>query len=286
MNRLTAYAQLVRLPNVFTACADITVGVLAGHVPLIQSLPLIGTSACLYSAGMASNDYFDRYIDAIERPQRPLPRVAISPTAACGLALALVAIGIMLSATVSVNSLLHAAILFVLILTYNAGLKSTVLGPLVMGGCRFVNVLLGFSCVSADAVDWSMRLAIAGIVGTYIVGVTLAARQEAGQSSTGVLGFAGGTSLFAVAAAALVQASSSSLHPYVIAYLILFLVTKAAPAFNEPSPKQVQRFVKAAIFGLVVLDSALATALAGPVGLCVLFWLIPAVILGRWLYST
>ncbi len=286
MKRLTAYAQLVRLPNVFTACADISVGVLAGQVPLFQTLPLIGASACLYCAGMVFNDYFDRDIDAIERPQRPIPRGAITPTAARGIALALTATGIILSATTSLGSLLNSAILTALIMAYNTGLKSTVFGPLVMGGCRFINVLLGFSCVSPDVVDWSMRLAIAGIVGTYIVGVTLFARQEAGQSRTSVLGFAGGTCLFAVAAAALMPAASSSLHPYLVAALLLFLATKAASALNDPSRRHVQRFVKAAIFGLVVLDTALAIALAGPEGLSVLLWLIPAVILGRWLYST
>jgi geranylgeranylglycerol-phosphate geranylgeranyltransferase len=47
-------------------------------------------------AGMAINDYFDREIDRVNDPDRPIPRGAVTPTAAAGLSgvLFLVAIGL------------------------------------------------------------------------------------------------------------------------------------------------------------------------------------------------
>src|SRR5438067_5126018 len=73
-----AYAQLVRLPNVFTALADIAVGTLAAHrlTPEQRWQPglwLFAASACLYSAGMVWNDYFDVEQDPRDRPFPPLP---------------------------------------------------------------------------------------------------------------------------------------------------------------------------------------------------------------------
>ena len=49
---------------------------------------------------------------------------------------------------------------------------------------------------------------------------------------------------------------------------------------------RVQAAVKRAIMGLIVLDAVLATALAGTVGLVILLLLVPALYLGRWIYST
>jgi 4-hydroxybenzoate polyprenyltransferase len=286
MNRLSDYARLVRLPNIFTACADVSVGVLTERVLGISSLGLLACSACLYSAGMAWNDFFDRHIDAAERPRRPIPSGAISAKAACCLAIALATAGLALAGSVGTIPFVLAVVLLVVILAYNACLKSTSFGSSAMGGCRFLNVLLGFSATSDSSVDLPTRLAIAAIVGIYIFGVTVFARDEATVSRAGRLRVATGICAAAILGAALVPSSGSSPHPYLCAGLLLLLAYPALNAMAAPSPANVQQFVKAAVFGLVVLDTALATALAGPSGLFVIFWLIPALILGRKLYST
>jgi 4-hydroxybenzoate polyprenyltransferase len=74
MTRLRSYAQLVRLPALPTALADICLGALtSGALPdnLLPFFFLLLASACLYCAGMAWNDYFDQEQDARERPFRP-----------------------------------------------------------------------------------------------------------------------------------------------------------------------------------------------------------------------
>src|SRR5438128_10902981 len=78
------YAQLIRLPNVFTAFADIALGGLcawgsgaSSSTWLVFPLLLL-SSACLYSSGMAWNDFFDLAQDSRERPFRPIPSGRIS----------------------------------------------------------------------------------------------------------------------------------------------------------------------------------------------------------------
>ena len=70
--------------------------------------------------------------------------------------------------------------LAVLVLLYDSSLKRTPLGPVAMGGCRFLNVLLGMSLA---AEHWSeVNYWVAGGIGLYIVGVTWFARNEAKET--------------------------------------------------------------------------------------------------------
>ena len=57
-------------------------------------------------------------------------------------------------------------------------------------------------------------------------------------------------------------------------------------AIRKPTPKMVQSAVKRSIFGLVLLDAILATAFVGWPGLLIVLLLIPAIWLGKWVYST
>ena len=66
----------MRLPNVFTAMADIFMGFWLTHEtlsPIGVFLLLLASSSFLYTAGMVLNDIFDLEQDRRERPQRPLP---------------------------------------------------------------------------------------------------------------------------------------------------------------------------------------------------------------------
>src|SRR5437870_11652794 len=77
--RWRAYAQLVRLPNVFTAMADVLLGWLAAvalgtpGARWPSFLLLLAASVCLYAGGMVWNDFFDVEQDRRERPFRPIP---------------------------------------------------------------------------------------------------------------------------------------------------------------------------------------------------------------------
>src|SRR5262249_954765 len=186
-----SYAQLVRLPNVFTALADIGMAALVSnalpaHAGAVALLLL--ASSCLYCAGMVWNDFFDLEQDKRERPFRPLPSGRIHPRVAARLGSGLLAAGVVLAALAGLpGEAVRAApaILAVLlaggILLDDGVLKGTWAGPVAMGTWRFLNVLLGLSAVPG-ALGWGGVL-LAAVVGVYIVGVTWFARTEAVHSN-------------------------------------------------------------------------------------------------------
>jgi 4-hydroxybenzoate polyprenyltransferase len=299
-----AYAQLLRLPNVFTALADVWLGWLvalaagtpASHWP--SFVFLMCASASLYSAGMVWNDFFDIEQDRRERPFRPLPsgRVSRRSAALLGTTLLLAGLGFAAlagwwNAGIPWAALLVAGVLVAAVLLYDAWLKRTWLGPLAMGTCRFLNVMLGLTVVDETVLRWGVRFYLAFVVGLYIVGVTWFARTEARTSKKSQL-----ASAAAVMAVALVLAlatplwsaagTSSVLFPYLLVGLGFLVGIPAVHAITEPNPRRVQIAVKRALVGLVVLDAVLATALSGTIGLVILLLLLPLLYVGRWIYST
>ena len=175
------------------------------------------------------------------------------------------------------------------ILLYDSWLKRTWAGPLGMGTCRFLNVLLGLSV--ADAFPWPWGVHMAFVVGLYIVGVTWFARTEARTSRGSTLTAAAGVMLAALALALAVPAwlrpeTASVLFPYLLVALGFLVGFPVWRAVVNPVPQRVQAAVKRAILGLVLLDAVLATAVGGIAGLVILLLLPPAMYLGRWLYST
>lgn len=300
-SRLRTYAQLVRLPNVFTALADISFGTLALHA--LDLLPaggmrscalLVLASACLYTGGMVWNDFFDIEQDRRERPFRPIPSGRVSRAAAGRLGVLLLLLGVLFAALAGWNgSELNrwppsiALALVVAILLYDAVLKRFWAGPIGMGMCRFLNVLLAFSVAGF----LSVGLYAASIVGLYIVGVTWFARTEARQSNRGALAAAAGVMLASLLIALPLgiwapEERGSSLYLYMLVALGFWVGVPVSKAIAQPAPAHVQAGVKRAIFGLVLLDATLGVALAGPMGLIILLLLIPALYLGRWIYST
>ena len=154
MSRLViAWLQLLRLPNVFTAVADVMMGYLVTHgdlQPAAHFALLVAASCLLYLSGMVLNDVFDAEVDAREQPERPIPSGRVSlrrqrPSAgrcwpaACwshGLRVLWRAIG---GRARSPRCLPCASCCTTRVL------KRTPLAPLVMGACRMLNVLLGMS---------------------------------------------------------------------------------------------------------------------------------------------
>ena len=179
-----AYLQLVRIPTVFTAVADIFLGYLLTHKsldPVPTFAMLLVASVCHYWTGMILNDYFDRDVDAQERPGRPIPSGRIPASQALRLALLLNVLGLGFAACVGTKTLIVAAALTAAVWLYDGALKKTLLAPVLMGSCRFLNVMLGASDSPGDF--WCPHIYVPLGLGIYIVGVTWFARQEANTSS-------------------------------------------------------------------------------------------------------
>jgi 4-hydroxybenzoate polyprenyltransferase len=306
------YARLLRLPNVFTAVADVGLaalvgGSLAANFPGVVLLAL--ASACLYCSGMVWNDYFDVEQDRRERPFRPLPSGRIALGTAWKLAALLMAVGVALAGAAGLRPdgfaaapLAWAVVLAVLILLYDRWLKHTALGPVGMGACRFCNVMLGLSIAAGGAAGWGVVPAL--VVGFYIVGVTWFARTEARASSALELAVAAVVMLFALVAALAVPVAGARaprgddllgfvavglgqvLFPYLLVAFGFYVGAPVVAAVRAPAPARVQAAVKRCVLGLILLDALLAAALVGTAGLLLALLLAPALLLGRRIYST
>jgi 4-hydroxybenzoate polyprenyltransferase len=304
-SRLLAWLQLMRLPNVFTAMADVAMGFWLTHEslsPLGVFLLLLISSGCLYIGGMILNDGFDLEQDRRERPNRPLPSGRISARDAVAIGRMLLVLGVIFAyLTMADTSKLHAglvaSVLALLIYAYDYFLKRTPLGTLAMGGCRFLNVLLG---MSASLQPWTVvNFIVAGGIGVYIVGVTWFARKEAAASPRAHL--IGGFFMMLAGIALLWSfpkfLPSVELTPMLELrpqyWALLWIVFAAligwrfVRAITRPQPALVQRAVKNGILSIIMLD---ATAVLGMRGcwpaIAVLLLLVPAIVLGRWVYST
>ncbi len=302
MNHLRPYLQLIRLPILPTALADIALAALATRALPEHTVPFVLlclASTCLYCGGMVLNDFFDLEQDKRERPSRPIPSGRVSRRSAALVGGVLLASGIgwaILSALAHEpgsrsTPIIIGVLLVAAILAYDSSLKRMWLGPVGMGLCRFLNVLLGLTVIGGPIERAGWLLAF--VVGLYIVGVTWFARTEARQSSQAALGGAAGVMLAALLLALPVPAlfppgSASPLFPYLLVALGFLIGVPIGRAIAGPSPSQVQAAVKRSLMGLVILDAVLATAVAGTLGLLVLLLLVPVLFLGRWrwLYAT
>ncbi|MPY46864.1 prenyltransferase, partial [Streptomyces phyllanthi] len=172
-----AWAELLRLPALFTVPGDALAGAAAaGARPGPRTLLAIGSSLCLYEAGMALNDWADRDEDAVERPHRPLPSGRVRPTSALAAAGALTAAGLALAARAGRPALTIAVPLTVTVWSYDLALKRTPVGPLAMAAARALDLLLG-----AATTTGSTRAALpsALTLGAHTLAVTTVSRHEA-----------------------------------------------------------------------------------------------------------
>ncbi|WP_371564315.1 SCO3242 family prenyltransferase [Streptomyces canus] len=143
-DRDRAWAELLRLPALFTVPGDAFAGAAAVSArPTGRTLLAIASSLCLYEAGMALNDWADRDVDAVERPHRPLPSGRIRPAAALGAACALTGAGLSLAACAGRPALTVAVPLAATVWAYDLVLKNTPAGPLAMATARGLDLLLG-----------------------------------------------------------------------------------------------------------------------------------------------
>jgi len=80
-------------------------------------------AALITGAGNAINDYFDRDVDKVNRPKRPIPSGRIEPSTALAAAQAMFILGILLTVPINVWCVILAALNTLILASYAAGLK-------------------------------------------------------------------------------------------------------------------------------------------------------------------
>ncbi|WP_432062412.1 UbiA family prenyltransferase [Streptomyces sp. S1] len=150
--RLRAWSELLRVSALLSVPGDALAGAAAvGVRPGRGTAWAVGSSLCLYEAGMALNDWADRHEDAVERPHRPVPSGRVSPGAALGAAGVLTAAGLALAARAGRPPLAVATALAATVWAYDLRLKHTAAGPAAMATARGLDLLLGATATVSAA---------------------------------------------------------------------------------------------------------------------------------------
>lgn len=266
---LADLAELVRLPAVVSVPGDAWSGATLARWDRGRVMPV--ASALLYLGGMALNDWADRDLDAVERPERPIPSGRVEPDTALGIAAGLLAGGVAVAGLVGRGRSLAVAVpLAGAVVAYDLVAKDTPAGPVLMAACRGLDVALG-----ASGGDRRAALPAVAAAATHAFGLTQLSRHEvhggAGPSARLATGLA-------LAAATLVQ-----VHPWRAGgdgptwHTVATRVAAAAgaaeylrrvlggytSAVRSPDDPEV---VQAAVGGGVMANSALQTGLLAGAG--------------------
>jgi hypothetical protein len=253
---VNAYLQLVRAPAALTVLGDtVAGGAAAGRRLRGRRLLLPLSSAAFYWSGMALNDWADRELDAVERPERPIPSGRISPNRALAVAGGLTAAGLGLAAAGGGRDSMKVAVpLALAVWAYDNVLKPTPAGPVGMAACRALDVLMGAGGARS-------ALPAAAAVGGHTLGVTALSRGEVHGATPGAAQAAlAGTALTAAAAiGGRARSVPHRLGALAAAGLYSATVGRAQlAAQKDPSPASVRRATMAGIHGMVPLQAAIA----------------------------
>ncbi len=269
-----ALLELMRPANLFTAAADSVAGsAVAGSAPLPA---LILASMALYGGGVVFNDIFDRRLDASERPERPLPSGRVSLSTSILFGALLLAGGIVAGWLVSPVSGLLALLIALSALIYDAWAKhSAMFGPVFMGSCRALNLLLGLSAVREMI---PQRWFVALIPLAFVAGITLISAGEVHGSTAGRL-VSGAIAMSAAMIAVAVLAAWNGRQAIWTAPFFVLLIWRVGPplwrALRARTPGMIRKAVIAGVLSLIVVDACLSAGYGRPLAGLALLALLP-----------
>ena len=206
------------------------------------------------AAGNTINDYFDREIDAINQPNRPIPSGTISPRGALSVSIGWFAVAVVLAVLLPPLAIGIAVINLAALVTYTTVFKGT---PGL--GNALVSYLVGstflFGGAAVGGVDAVFVLALLAGLSTFAREVIKDVEDVVGDREEGLRTLpvaVGETRALGVATAALVAAVVASPVPYLVGtfglvYLLIVAVADAVmlyacyESFDDPTAAQ-QRF--------------------------------------------
>lgn len=163
MNKLGGYLRLMRPINCLMMGFAVIVGTaLASPNSLIffGSNLIYGfiTGFMLTAASMTINDYYDREIDAINEPNRPIPSGLIKPKEALTFAFILTVIGFVAAFLTNIPCFLIAIIAWIVFVTYTTiGKRSGLPGNFLVSTCVAIPFIYG-SYAIANAIELNVLI--------------------------------------------------------------------------------------------------------------------------------
>lgn len=263
--------RLCRPANLPTAMADILAGAAISGLSFgvlfeeyfsfnfsLNAFLLVLASVFLYAGGVVLNDVFDLKLDLKERPERPIPRGIVSLRTAAVFGTFLLLSGIIMAFLVNHLAGIVAFVLALTIILYDAvSKKYEILGPLNMGVCRALNLILGMS-IYGEILSW--KLAIIPLI--YIYAITLISRGEVhGDNKKNIIRAA--ILYAAVIFLVFITIANTGLKWSALACLGFFaflIMGSLVKAFRKNSPKNIKKAVITGVLSIIVLDATFVMA--------------------------
>jgi len=149
MDKLSGYLRLTRPVNCFMMGFAVIVGAAIAAPSLLsgyRSSLILGfiTGFALTAASMTINDYYDRDIDAVNEPNRPIPSGLIKPKEALAFAVFLTAVGFVTALLTNLFCFLIAVIAWLVFITYTTvGKRSGLPGNFLVSLCVAIPFIYG-----------------------------------------------------------------------------------------------------------------------------------------------
>jgi geranylgeranylglycerol-phosphate geranylgeranyltransferase len=164
MSKLEAHLRIIRPINCFMMGFAVIVGAAIARLSTSANFSASNlayafvTGFALTAGSMVVNDYYDREIDAINEPNRPIPSGLVSPNEALLLALVLAVMGFAAAYVTGIPSLAIAAISWVLFTTYTTvGKRSGLPGNFLVSTCVAMPFIYG-SIVITGKIDMNVLI--------------------------------------------------------------------------------------------------------------------------------
>jgi geranylgeranylglycerol-phosphate geranylgeranyltransferase len=163
MGKLGGFLKLIRPINCLMMGFAVIVGAALANQDNTTFLRLnlsygFVTGFMLTAASMSINDYYDREIDDLNEPKRPIPSGAVKPKEALILALCLTAIGLVAALLTSIYSLALAILAWTVFVAYTTvGKRSGLPGNFLVSTCVAIPFVYG-SVVVTHAVELNVTL--------------------------------------------------------------------------------------------------------------------------------
>ncbi|MFC7236010.1 geranylgeranylglycerol-phosphate geranylgeranyltransferase [Halosegnis marinus] len=228
-------AGLLTAIGAVVAGAGSTSGLVLDAGPTVRAAAAVLATVLAVGAGNAINDYFDRDIDRVNKPDRPIPRGAVSPRGALVFSLALFTAAVALALVLPLVAVAIAVVNLLALVAYTELFKGLpgVGNALVayLGGSTF---LFGGTAVGGP-LDAVFVLFVLAALATFAREVVKDVEDVAGDREEGLatlpIAYGEGTAL-RVAAVALALAVLASPAPYLlagfgVAYLLAVTVADA-----------------------------------------------------------
>jgi UbiA prenyltransferase family len=259
MPSLSTLLRLGRISNVPTVWTNVLAGSIiaggAGHSDRVALIAIAMTA--FYVGGMYLNDFFDRAIDARDRPGRPIDAGEIRASSVMLIGFGLLAVGIALMIAFGLGAILCGLLLAGVIVLYDVWHKGNRLSPVVMGLCRAL-VYIGTG-VAIDGGISNATLIGAAALACHVAGITYAAKQES-------LDRVGNLWPLLLLAVPLIAALPVLFEGWTTVAAFVLLLAADATAIRllvqRPSPGAVPLAVSGLIAAICLVD-ALAIAAAG-----------------------